>query len=515
MRQKIAIKSSVIGISTRIITIVLSLITTRLFLKYLGIEIKGINGLINNILSLLQLAEMGIGTAIIYALYQPIVEDNQEEICSLMALYKKAYNYIGLFVIGIGSIVSLFLRFIIEDATYGWDYIYIIYFIQLIAASATYFVGAYRRNLLYADQKQYITVIVDAIANIIFSLCRIVIIVVFKSYLLYLLMQILQTVCSNTLICIYTNKQYPYIKNSKAEKYDKVPELVSNIKHVVVGKVGGVIYNSTDSILITKFVGVIAVGYMTNYYTLRSMIKMIVSSVTDPIKPMIGNFVREYNDVSKSFQLFLSYSFIRFVIANFITVGFVSLCNPLIDLWLGHEYNLPVIIPILIATDLFIDIVHGPTWEFNNVLGFFKSNRNMALGGAAINLFSSIFLVQVMGTEGVLIGTVIAQMYYWMARAFITFSHFFHQGVIVYIWRVLSYTVITVIDIMVVVSIRRFVMPETDILHFIIMCAISVFVSATTIVVFWHKSVEFSTMISIIGKLFTKTSSKRAESQNG
>ena len=110
MRQKIAIKSSVIGISTRIITIVLSLITTRLFLKYLGIEIKGINGLINNILSLLQLAEMGIGTAIIYALYQPIVEDNQEEICSLMALYKKAYNYIGLFVIGIGSIVSLFLN---------------------------------------------------------------------------------------------------------------------------------------------------------------------------------------------------------------------------------------------------------------------------------------------------------------------------------------------------------------------------------------------------------------------
>lgn len=108
MRQKLAVKSSVIGLAAKLLTMVLSIISTRLFVHYLGVEIKGLSGLIANILSLLQLAEMGIGAAIIYALYQPIVEDKKEEIKSLMAFYKKAYRYIGLLIFVIGCGASLF-----------------------------------------------------------------------------------------------------------------------------------------------------------------------------------------------------------------------------------------------------------------------------------------------------------------------------------------------------------------------------------------------------------------------
>ena len=168
MRQRLAVKSSAIGLVARMSALVLSLISTRLFVQYIGIEIKGISGIISNMLSLLQLAEMGIGAAIVYALYKPLAENDIESVKSLMAFYKKSYRAIGILILFIGIIVSFFLRVLIEETSYSWDYIYLVFFIQLLTSVSTYLIGAYRRNLLYADQKQYVNVIIDTIANVVF-----------------------------------------------------------------------------------------------------------------------------------------------------------------------------------------------------------------------------------------------------------------------------------------------------------------------------------------------------------
>ena len=504
MRQKLAVKSSVIGLCARLLTMVLSIISTRLFVKYLGIEIKGVSGLIANILSLLQLAEMGIGTAIIYALYQPIVEKNKEEIKSLMSFYKKAYNYIGLLIFAIGCGVSLFLKFFVGETTYSWNYVYLIYFIQLIASVSTYLLGAYRRNLLYADQKQYITVLIDTVTNTIFTVIRMLVIVYMQSYVAYLVLQLTQTLISNLFVYMVTNKYYPYLREKIIKPYDKMPELVGNVKNVIIGKIGGVVYNSTDNILISKFVGVIAVGYMTNYYTIKTMIKTIVTSVTEPIRPMIGNYIREYKDVSKSYQLFLSYTFIRFFIANIVTVGVLVMFNPFIDLWLGEEYTLSMLIPTLIAIDMFIDIVHGPTWEYINVLGLFKNDRNMSYGGAIINLATSIVFVMFMGTPGVLLGTVIAQCYYWIARASIVFRQYFKEGIVRYIKCIVAYILVTTVDTVIMLFLRYRLMPKTTIFMFVILCVISMAISVISICLIWGRTEEFILMVNMVKKILVR-----------
>ena len=504
MRQKLAIKSSAVGLCARLLAMVLSIISTRLFVEYLGIEIKGVSGLIANILSLLQLAEMGIGTAIIYALYQPIVDNRKEEIKSLMAFYKKAYNYIGLLIFVIGCAASLFLKFFIEETSYSWSYVYLIFYIQLMASVSTYLLGAYRRNLLYANQKQYITTIIDASMNTLFTIVRMVVIVYLQSYILYLVLQLIQTLASNLVASIVTEREFPYLKEKDVQAYDKMPELIGNVKNVVIGKIGGVVYNSTDNLLISKFVGVVAVGYMTNYYTVRTMIKTIVNSVTEPVRPMIGNYIREYKDVSKSYQLFLSYTFIRYFIANIVVVGVLVMFNPFIDIWLGKGYTLSMAIPTLIAIDMFIDIVHGPTWEFNSALGLFRNSRNMSCVGAIINLVTSIMLVVIMGTPGVLLGTVIAQCYYWIARSYIVFKKYFKQGVGIYLRRVGAYIFVTTIDIIIMLSLRYKLMPETTFPKFLILCIISVAVSMTSVVVIWGRTKEFALMNKMIKSFFMK-----------
>lgn len=513
MRQKLAIKSSAIGLCAKLLAMTLSIISTRLFIEYLGIEIKGVSGLIANILSLLQLAEMGIGTAIIYALYQPIVEKNKEEIKSLMAFYKKAYNCIGILIFFVGCGVALFLKFVVGETTYSWIYIYIIYFIQLITSVSTYLIGAYRRNLLYADQKQYIIAIIDSATNTVFTIVRMFIIVYMQSYIVYLIIQLLQTVISNLVAYVATDKYFPYLREKDVRPYDKMPELVSNVKNVIIGKVGGVVYNSTDNIIISKFVGVVAVGYMTNYYTVKTMLKTIVTSVTEPVRPMIGNFIREYKDVNKSYQLFLSYTFVRYFIANIVTVGILVMCNPFIDLWLGEGYTLSLVIPTLIAIDMFIDIVHGPTWEFINVLGLFKNDRNMSYGGAIINLVTSIILVTFMGIAGVLLGTVLAQCYYWVARTRIVFKQYFKEGTGIYIRRIIAYILVTCFDIVIMLFLRYKLMPITNIGMFVVLCMISVVISSVSVWAIWGRTDEFTLMVNMVKEILIRKKCRDGQSQ--
>lgn len=508
MRKSLAVKSSIVGLITKLLTIVLSIISTRLFMHYLGVEIKGISGLIANMLSLLQMAEMGIGIAIINALYQPLVDNKREEIKSLMAFYKKAYRYIGLLIFAIGCIVSLFLKFFIKDIQYTWEYVYIIFFIQLLASVSTYLLGAYKRNLLYADQKQYISVIIDGVVNTVFVLIRMGVIVYLRSYVIYILLQVLQTVVSNLIISLVVNKKYPYLNEKNVLKYDKMPELISNVKNVIIGKIGGVVYNSTDNLIVSKFVGIIAVGYLSNYYTIKTIIRMITSSITEPIRPMIGNYIREYQDVTKAFKLFLSYTFVRYCLANVVVVGFMTLINPFIDIWLGKEYTMPILIPIFIAIDIYIDIVHGPTWEFINVLGLFRNDRNMSYIGALINLITSIGLVLIMGVPGVLLGTVIAQCYYWSARGYIVFKQYFKNGAWEYAKRVILYTIVLVADILLMMLLRFKIMPTTTIPLFILLVISSIGISLMSICLIWGRSEEFGVMLNMMKMVVRRENDK-------
>lgn len=500
MRQKLALKSSFIGVLAKLITTVLGMVCTRFFVHQLGVEIRGIDGLLANCLSMLQLSDLGIGTAIIYALYQPIVEKNEKEINALMCLYRRIFHGIGIAILILGIFMSFFLHFFIKETTFSWNYILLLFYLQLISVVISYSIGAYKRNLLYADQKQYFSTIIDTVSYIVGSILKIVALVCFHSYVIYLMIQIAQTVISNVVVSIICNRIYPYLKLNSADKYDKIPQLINNVKNIIIGRVGGFVYSSTDNLILAHFLGVVQVGYMANYYSLVNSLKALTSSITEPIQPMIGNFIREEKSPEKAYDLFFNYTFVRYCIANIVTVGIIVMINPLITIWLGEQYTLKIVIPILMVCDMFIGIVHGPTGEFITVLGLFKNDRNMSLIAMSINLVSSIWLVYEYGAIGVLLGTVLAQMYYWIARAYIVFTKYFGQGALQYIRCVIAYIGVEILDCMILFWIRDLFFRKMTFFLFVIMCMICVSTSIISIVVFWGRTKEFCFMLQILSK---------------
>lgn len=497
MRKKTAVKNSIIGLTSRIITMILSLICMKVFMQELGVELRGLNGLFTNCLGLLQLAELGIGNAVVYALYKPLAENNIKEIQTLMNLYKKVYKYIGFIVMGLGIIFSFFIDFFVTDTQYAKGYLLLVFFIQLMSSVSTYFL-AYKRNLVYADQKMYVNTLIDMVCHIVSSIIRIIVMVTMKSYVLYLLVQVVQTMVSNFLINYWCNKQYPYLKEHVVEAYDKIDELKNNVKNLVVARIGGLVYSSTDNLIISKCIGILQVGYMSSYYEIINILKTIVSSITEPIQPIMGNLVQEEKNEKRVLDIFLTFTFIRYCIANIITVGVVIMLNPLIQIWLGKEFVLIRTISILMALDLFISIVHGPAVEMISVLGLFDKDKKISIGGMLINLGFSIFLVFRLDVVGVLLGTVIAQIFYWSARAFVVFREYFREGVKKYISKIIQYIVVWIVDIIILKTVQDRYMINVNIISFIIMGCVCVIVSSISIIVCFINTYEFREARSII-----------------
>lgn len=497
MRTKLVIKSGIIGIFAQMITVFFTMFSMRFFVQELGLEIKGINGLLTNVLGMLQLAELGIGTAITFALYQPIVEKNENEIRALMHLFKRIYFFIGMAIALIGAFLSFFIDVFIVDASIAKDKILEAYFLFLLITTSSYFLGAYKRNLLYADQKQYIYTLTDTITNIIFSIIKIAVIIIYKSYNLYLLVQLLQTVTTNIVISYIVNKEYPFLFVRPYGEYNKKEKLFTNLKHIAIGKIGGFVYSSTDNLIISRFVGIIQVGYMSSYYEIVSVVNVLVSSITAPIQPIIGNYIRENESKEEQYQLFLTYTFGRYVIANAVSVGFVSLISIFVEIWLGKVYVLPISIPILMMLDLYIGIIHGPTGEFVAVLGLFKDDRNMSLMGMLINLILSIVCVKVFGVEGVLIGTAFTQMYYWIARAYIVFRQYFIKGVWRYIKNVFLYSIVLLAEVLITIFFLQNISFVNIYMQFVLALINCIVLSLGINFLLFRKSKEFKHLLNL------------------
>ena len=503
MRNKIAIKNSSIGIISQIVTMCCSFITRRFFVQYLGMEVLGVNGVISNILSMLQLTELGIGVAIIYALYQPIVDKDERTIAALMNLYKRFYNIIAIVVLSLGVFISFFLKYFITTEL-SMSYVRIIFYIQLAGTLVTYLL-AYRRNLMYADQRQYVCTLIDMFINIVGSVFRIIILIVTQNYLLYLGISLIQNLMSNILISIKCYKDYPFLKKYKNEKYDKTSELLKDVKDLFFSKIGGFIYSSTDNILISKFVGVLSVGLLSNYSLLTSSCKTVINSLTSALQPIMGNYVRIQTDKKEIKKIFYVNTLVRFLIVNVCVVGIIVLADDVVGIWLGKDdIFMGVSVPILLCIDLYIHNVHGPVVELLSVLGYFNFDKKITFMGVIINLGISIIMLQFWGVQGVLFGTAIAQIYYWSVRGWKLFKDYFQAAAWRYVFRNLCYIVLTAFQVIFAFWVKGMIVNKICIANFVIMGCIIVLICGLCDLVILFMTDEGKYLLGVAKNLLKK-----------
>ena len=407
-RVKNSFINSSIGMFVEIINNLINFGIRTIFIYYLSIDYMGLNGLYSNILNILNLAELGFGTAITYNLYKPVADDDKERIKSLVKLYKVIYRVIGLVVLILGLSVIPFLGYIIKDAPNISENLTVIYLLYLAQVIGTYFYG-YKRDVFLVYQKDYVNKIIDFVFNVIKAIIQIVILVVTQNYILYLLTFILTTILANVVISIVANRKYPFLKDKDVKKISKseLKEIFNNVKSLIIYKLGTVIQNGTDNILLTMLVNLAAVGMYSNYNTVILAVNGAIWTLLTGMKGSIGNLNAKETNERKE-EVLLQVNFVSSYLYGVICVCLAVLLNPFVTIWIGKEYLFPITTVVLIVGAIYLKGIEFPMLTYRNTLGIFKEGRIAPLILSIINIVLSIVLGKIYGVPGIFLATILS-----------------------------------------------------------------------------------------------------------
>lgn len=392
------------------INTVIGFVCRIIFVRTLSADYLGVNGLFANILSVLSLAELGISSAIIYALYKPLAEKDEKKIASIMQFYRKAYMAIGTVVAIVGLVMIPFLKVIIQDPPAISENIYHLYLLQLLTTVISYFFS-YRQSLLTAAQRQYIVSGYNYVITIAQSILQILYLLLTHEYIGYLVIQIIGGISYNVWVSRKAAKDYPYIT---AKNIDPLPKeeqrsLFRNIKALAVNKVSGVLVNSTDNIAITYFTGIGSVGLASNYTVLSSMVGSIIGLVFNALPGSIGN-LNASEDEEKSYQFFNVLSLMNFWLFGWGAIGIALVSSDLVKWFYGAEYVLPLNIPLIIAINSFTIGQLQASYTYKSTLGLFRYGQYLLIFTGIINLVLDIIFGRLFGVFGIYLATLIARL---------------------------------------------------------------------------------------------------------
>ena len=406
-RTKSSLKNITYAIIGQFLGILINFISRKVFVTILSSEYLGLNGLFGNILSILTLAELGIGTSLVYSLYKPLAENDNEKVKSLMQLYKRAYTIIGVVVLCAGSVLTPFIKYFVSEMP-DINGIYIIYLMFVANAGVSYFF-IYRRELIIADQKRYIATKYRYGFYFVLNIIQIVILLITHNYFLFLGIQIVFTITENIAITQKSNKLYPYLaeKNILPLEKSETAQIKKNVMAMMFHKIGGIVVNGTDNLIIAKFINVIAVGIYSNYLLIVTAFKTIISLMFASITASLGNLNVEATDVKRE-ETFNNIFFIGSMIFGIIAVCLFNLFNPFINWWLGADYLFDEATVLVIVINVYITFMRQPCLTTRNAMGLFWYDRYKPLVESVINIVASLILVQRIGVAGVLIGTIIS-----------------------------------------------------------------------------------------------------------
>lgn len=467
-RVKYAAKNIAMGYVSSLVTAILNFILRTIFIYKLGDTLNGVNGLYTEVLSMLSLAELGIGTAMNYSLYGPVARGEVEKVKSYMALYRKSYRIIALVIAGIGLALAPFLPYIIKDpGTLTVRELTIYYLIFLFNTVSTYFVS-YKYSLANAEQKNYIQTNINMVSKVITILLQIVVLLVFENFLLYLLTAAMVELAQKIFAAFYLNKRYPYLKDKEVEKLEQaeVDEVVKKTKALMLHKIGDTARLQTDSLIITSFINVTTTGFVTNYNIVISTVSNFVNIIFNSVISSFGNLVATESK-EKQYHIFRVYRFFAIWIYGFFAIGFFTLLTPLVQLWVGPRRILPGVVINCILIDYFLKGERIVLSNFKTAAGVFEQDKYLAMIQGVVNLIISIVLVREIGLVGVYIGTIVSGLIANLTKPVIIYKACFDRSAKAYYMDSLKYLPVIGVITAICYPIHQFVMAGVSIGRFL------------------------------------------------
>lgn len=497
-------KNIIFGYISNLVILLVNFIQRTVFIYMLGRTLSGVNGVYTDVLSVLSLTELGIGTALNYSLYKPVAERNIEKIKSYMRFYKKAYLTIAGVIAVLGISISPFLKYILKNPgslTVGELTLY--YYLFLFNTVISYFV-TYKYSLVNAEQKNYIQTNITTLTKIVTAAVQIAVLLLFRNFLFYLLAQSVVELLQKIFVTAYLNRLYPYLRDKDVKKLtaEETQIVATKTKALICHKIGDVARLQTDKIIISSFVSVDTAAIVDNYVYIITYVGNFVNIIFDSVISGFGNVVATESK-ERQYLLFKVYRFFACWLFGFGAVGFFHLLTPFIGgVWLRDgSWTLPQVTVTLLVMDFYLKGGRTVLLNFKIASGLFEQDRFLPLIQGAVNLVVSIVLVIKIGVTGVYVGTLVSGIMANLIRPGIIYRVCFGKSAGAYFRDSLKYIGVILAVGAVITPIRHAVMGEVTILSFALMVIlITLFYNLVFLAVF-HRTEEFSYLWNAVAKV--------------
>jgi O-antigen/teichoic acid export membrane protein len=503
-RSKYAKRNIISGTINKILTLFLPFLIRTVIIKVLGAEYLGLSSLFSSILQVLNMAELGFSSAVVFSLYKPIAEGNNEEVCALLFYYRKVYRLVGIVILFVGSVLIPFLPLLIKGSYPESINIYLLYGIYLTNTVISYFAFAYKSVIFSAAQKQNIISNIDSILAILRYGIQIVFLLCFRNYYLYIIWNLISTIANNLAIAHLTNKLYPQYKCEGILDRSRKEELTKQIKGLAIGKFSLVARNSFDSIVLSMFCGLVDVAIYSNYFYIYSAVGGLITVVIQGMTAGVGNSVA-IESKEKNYMDFIRFNAIYNWIFGFCTVCLFCLYQPFMHLWVGDGLTAERVVMVMFCVYFYISQMGQVRGMYANAAGLWWEFRHLEIAEMIANLVLNFALGYFWGMKGILLATIVTvSAFSLIGITHQTFRYYFDRSSFDY-WKHSAFFIfVTIVSCVVTANVLDFISGSSNIIFFgkaIICFLIS---NCFFIFVFWVNKSYRSYLLSVLDNVFNK-----------
>lgn len=397
-----------VGVVGQCMNILLAFIGRLVFIHYLSSAYLGVNGLFSDVLGMLNLAELGIGSAMVFSMYLPAATDDHKNLTRLMNLYRVLYRAVAIFVMAVGLCLMPFLPYLIKGSE-DVDHLYLIYLLYLLQSASSYLLS-YKNSIYLAYQKAYLKTALDQLFGVVRLLAQILVLVLTRNFILYLVVQLFIPLLSSVVISWKVDREFPYLKESRElpEKEER-SHILKNVGALSLHKLATVVVRGTDNLLMSAFVGLSTVGIYSNYKLILTNVNLLFGKVTTSFTGSIGNLCAVEGH-ARVYKIYRALDLCGFLMYGYMTGGMAVLFNMFIRLVFGESYLFSQTVVLIIVAEFFISGMRQINLQFREAMGLFWYDRYKAVAEAAINLVVSIILAKRYGVAGIIGGTIISSV---------------------------------------------------------------------------------------------------------
>ena len=416
------ISNSIYGILCSAVTVVLNFFVRIVLIRELGEEINGLHNLFQSITSVMLLMELGISSAMIIHLYAPVKSKEIELIKGIMAFYKKVYTYLAIIFTMVSIFVSLFL--VDKLVTSSLPLLTVqIYFILFTLSFSSNFLTQYKRSILFAEQKNRISVGITAICEIFFRTLQIILLLVWHQYIIFLFITIIEKLTSNFIVIRYVNKHHAYLNDKLQQPLatEKKLAIFNTVKPLMVNQIASTAQNAAYGILISLLLGNVAiVGYYGNYQLIISVIYMVYTQFGGAFTTSFGNLAVDGSTEHKRLVFYKS-SFLMNWVAAIMCAGFMAIVQDFIYLVFGSNFVLEVSSVLVLVVNTMIYLLDIPVISIQNALGLHRLDAKWMVVQAVTAIGLGYIGGLYWGMTGIFVGLLIPLFVFT----------FIHKGIVI------------------------------------------------------------------------------------